>query len=48
MALIPAMKRIVLSRTRAPAPRLTLWVPALAASVLSGLWLALLALFGGG
>jgi hypothetical protein len=40
------MKRPHLSRMTAPSPRLTLWVPALAAAVLSGLWLALLALGG--
>jgi hypothetical protein len=33
------MKRIRLSRISAPAPRLTPWVPALVAAVLSVLWL---------
>jgi hypothetical protein len=39
-----AMKRRALSRQTAPTPRLTLWVPVLAALGLCLLWLALLAL----
>jgi hypothetical protein len=43
MSLMPKMKRPPLHRTPAPTPRLTLWVPALAAFCLSLVWLGLLA-----
>jgi hypothetical protein len=45
MSLIPAMKRPPLHRIQAPTPRLTLWVPVLAALVLSLLWTGLLVVF---
>lgn len=44
MPLIQAMKPVSLRKSPAPAPRLTLWVPALLAALLGLLWLCLLAL----
>lgn len=38
------MKRVRLTRTAAPTPRLTLWVPVLVALGLCLVWLGLLAL----
>ncbi len=38
------MKRVSLRKHAAPTPRMTLWVPALASTLLSLLWLAGLAL----
>jgi hypothetical protein len=39
-----AMKRVHLRHTPAPTPRLTLWVPVIAALALCLFWLGLLAL----
>ena len=44
MRLTEAMKRLSLRETPAPTPRLTLWVPVIAASGLGLVWLGLLAL----
>ena len=45
MALILPMKRMSLRKSAAPSPRLTLWVPGIAALCLCLIWLGLLALF---
>jgi hypothetical protein len=44
MSLIGGMKHVSLRRSVAPTPRLTLWVPVLAAGGLSLIWLLALAL----
>lgn len=44
MTLIQVMKRVSLTKTPAPAPRLTLWVPVFIAAALSLFWLGIVAL----
>ncbi len=45
MPLMAVMKRVSLKQTPAPSPRLTRWVPSLAALFLCLIWLALLSVF---
>jgi hypothetical protein len=46
MCLIAPMKQVSLRKSDAHTPRLTLWVPVILVSVLSLIWLGLVALLG--